>query len=71
MSVVDVAGWEDRAVLRAVEVCVVLGITRQTLYRWSKDGNFPPSVRLGPGTIGFRVADLKAWLESRPETTHQ
>ena len=66
MRVVDVAGWEDRAVLRAVEVCAILGVTRQTLYRWSKKGSFPSSVKLGPQARGWLVPAVKEWLAKRP-----
>jgi predicted DNA-binding transcriptional regulator AlpA len=44
----------------------ILGVSSPTLARWrKKDGVGPRFVRLGVRRIGYRLADLNAWLESR------
>ena len=50
------------------EVCVMLGITRPSLYAWIRDPEtgFPAAVRLGPNTVRFRRAEVDAWLAARP-----
>ena len=40
--------------------------TRQTLYRWIHRGDFPAPVKLGRSRIGFREAEVLAWLNTRP-----
>ncbi len=43
----------------------MLGVAKVTLWRWSRDGLLPPPVRLGPGSIGWRVSTLELWLRER------
>jgi hypothetical protein len=38
---------------------------RTTLKRWIAAGLFPKPVELGPNSIGWRVAEIEAWLASR------
>ena len=57
------------AILRTTDVLALLRISRTTLWRRVRDGEFPPPVRLG-GTrsraVGWRRDDVERWLESRP-----
>ncbi len=32
-----------------------------TIWRWIKAGTFPAPIRLGPGIVAWRGADLEAW----------
>ena len=57
---------EDR-ILRPREVCEVLGLSRTTLWRRTRDGDFPPPIRLGANFIGWRSTDVEGWLQGRPE----
>ncbi len=52
--------------LRRPAVKARYGIGDSTLYRWIRDGRFPPPVQLGPQAVGWRVSDLEAWERSRP-----
>jgi len=54
----------DRA-LRVDEVLRRLGVSRSTLYRWSRRGHFPRPVQLGPGVIGYSERDVVRWLAER------
>jgi len=36
-----------------------------TLWRLRKTGRFPEPVRLSPGRVGWREADLLDWLDTR------
>lgn len=53
-------------VLRWREVEERIGVSRSTLWRWVRDGRFPPGVRLGPNAVGWVETEVDAWLESRP-----
>ena len=35
-----------------------------SIWRWVKAGRFPAPVKLGPNTTAWRVADLRAWLQT-------
>lgn len=49
------------------ETCREVGLSRTTLWRMVKAGTFPKPVKLSPRRIGWRRADLHAWVESRQE----
>lgn len=52
-------------VLRRPEVLELTGLSAATVYRWIAEGLFPPPVRLGPNSVGWRWSELQDWLESR------
>ena len=56
--------------LRLQAVIRVTGLSRSTLYRLIADEKFPRPVRLGPRAVAWRRADVEAWGETRPVTTH-
>ena len=53
-------------VLRPREAARYLGISRSTLDRWRKSGEFPKALQLGAQSIGWRKSTLDEWLDSRP-----
>ncbi|MGF1625959.1 MAG: helix-turn-helix transcriptional regulator [Alphaproteobacteria bacterium] len=55
----------DRAV-RETEAALITGLSRTTRWRLEKAGQFPQKIELAPGLFGYRLSDLKHWLESRP-----
>jgi predicted DNA-binding transcriptional regulator AlpA len=50
--------------LTPIQVSVKLGITKNTLVRWRKDGRGPRFVKLG-GRIAYPSRELESWLQSR------
>ena len=40
-------------------------LSRVTIWRMQKSGEFPPMVQLSPGRVGCPVEAVEAWLESR------
>jgi prophage regulatory protein len=42
-----------------------VGLSRSTIYRLMKLGQFPTPLRLGPNSIGWDTADLDAWLDAK------
>lgn len=53
------------AILRRPDVERITGLSRSTLYAMIAEGDFPKPVRLGKRAVGWREADISAWLESR------
>ena len=43
----------------------LIQVSRPTLYRWMKEGNFPKSVRLGANMVRWKASDINAWLEEK------
>lgn len=52
------------AVMRRDEVERETGLSRSTIYKRIKEGTFPVPLKIGPGSIGWRVADIEAFLVS-------
>jgi prophage regulatory protein len=52
-------------ILRENEVRRRTGLSRATRWRRVRAGTFPPPLVLGPNSIGWREADIDAWLEQR------
>lgn len=42
-----------------------LGVSPRTLQRWRDEGDGPAFVRLGARRVGYRPADLDAWVAER------
>ena len=55
-------GLESRRIIRREEVTRLTGIARATLYKLIKEGRFPSPLRLGERSVGWRLADIDAWL---------
>ena len=48
------------------ELTARLGVSRVSLYRWTRDGTFPRPVQLSERRIAWREWEVEAWLASRP-----
>ncbi len=51
--------------LRCREVQEKTGISRSTIYRLMKAGEFPSPYRLSKGRVGWKLAEVEEWLDSR------
>lgn len=54
---------------REVEARVCL--SRGSLYRYVKDGSFPPPTQIGKRRIGWPESVITAWIEARPTGTRE
>lgn len=57
---------DDDAILRRPAVEAMTGVSRTAIYLLIKQGLFPKPVVLGPRRRGWRLAEVRAWLASRP-----
>jgi len=54
----------DRVLLPAV-VVDLLGLSRGTIWRMVRRGEFPPPLQLSPRRIGWRRSTVERWLAER------
>jgi prophage regulatory protein len=47
---------------RAKDLCAILGITRTTLTRWRKLGEFPNPIKIGPKTSAWSADEIHDWI---------
>lgn len=57
--------------LRPKTVCEKLGISIPTLYRISKDPDFPSKVRISKQAVGFRESEMIEWMDRNTEDQPQ
>ena len=55
---------EDR-LLRRREVEEITALSRSTIYRMVKTGQFPQPVKIGSRAVRWRLSDINAWIDSR------
>jgi prophage regulatory protein len=51
-------------ILRLPQVVATTGVPRSSVYERVKAGTFPAPVKIGKRAIGWRTADITAWLDS-------
>ena len=52
-------------ILRAHEVQKIVGISRSTIWRMERKGQFPARLPLGTGSVGWLKIDIESWVNSR------
>jgi len=52
-------------VVRRRELLSLIGLSCSTQWRLEKAGQFPARVRLGKGSVGWRLAEVEAWVSDR------
>jgi prophage regulatory protein len=53
------------AILDESKVEKLTSLSRTTRWRMERRGEFPKRVRLSPGRVGWRQAEIEAWIRSR------
>ena len=59
------------AIYRLPAVCEVTGLSKATIYRLLARGEFPARVKLSPRCVGWRVAEVDAWLAARAAVSEE
>ena len=54
-------------ILRMRDVLEMVGVSRTTVWRQVKAGNFPAPIRLSPRSVGWRQSDIEEWIASRDD----
>lgn len=47
----------------------IVTVSRSTLWKWMREGKFPPSVNVGGHYVAWRAKDIRAWLDSLEPST--
>lgn len=55
---------QDR-ILRGNEVQKMIGVSRSTIWRLGRKGDFPARLSLGVSSIGWLKSDIETWIQSR------
>ena len=53
-------------ILRTADVIRRTGLSRTTLWRLERQGDFPERVRLGLNSVGWREEEIARWIDTRP-----
>ena len=53
-------------ILRTSAVIDKVGLSRSTLHRLRRAGEFPAAIQLSANAVGWRAADINEWLANRP-----
>ena len=57
----------DNRLMRASEVAAIAGVTRETIRRLEKNGDFPRRIKMSPDgkAVGWLASEVEAWLAAR------
>ena len=53
-------------ILRIRDVTITTGLSRTTLWRLERRGDFPRRILLSPNSTGWIESEIEQWIESRP-----
>lgn len=51
-------------IIRPKEVASLTGLSRATLWRMQKIGEFPKAKKIGRHAVGFLWSEIEAWIKS-------
>ena len=57
----------ERQILRVADLQTQLGLSRTTIWRLRRAGEFPPPIRLSANAVGWPAHLIDEWLTARPE----
>lgn len=60
----DLINNPDR-IIRSNEVQDMVGLSRQTIWRYEKNGKFPQRVKLGNISVGWKLNEIQDWIQQR------
>jgi prophage regulatory protein len=56
---------EQTVIIRLPELRKRIGLGRSSIYALVKQGSFPRPIRLSRRAVGWSLAEVEAWLQSR------
>jgi prophage regulatory protein len=48
------------------QVAARFDVSKDTIWRWKREGDFPPPVKLGGNTSRWRLSHIEEWEGQRP-----
>lgn len=60
---IRLADREPFGFMRVAQVTAVVPVSRQTIWRWVREGRFPKPVKLTERVSAWRVGDVRQWSE--------
>ena len=57
-------------IVRSAEVLSRTGLSRTTIWRKIRSGDFPAPIQLGPNSVGWPEHEVDAWVASRPRVSY-
>jgi len=57
----------ENTIMRIPRVCEIVGLSRSTIYRLERAGEFPRRRRLGVNSVGWMSSDIQQWIVSRDQ----
>lgn len=61
---------QPSTIIRRTHVPAAVGLSKSTIDRLRKMGDFPAPILLGPQALGFLRCEIEAWLAARPRAAH-
>jgi prophage regulatory protein len=58
---------ENKIILDIHDIKNLYGISRTSIDRWEKNGNFPKRIYLGIKKIGWNKKDVENWIKNKTE----
>jgi prophage regulatory protein len=58
--------FPQETILRFPQVATITGLSRATVFRLERDGEFPSRVHIGKRGVGWKSSEIAAWLDSCP-----
>ena len=65
------ANETERILLDVTAMCELLGVSRTTLWQWTRRGFMPSPLRLGPKLLRWEKQSVQDWLASGGKRTMQ
>lgn len=60
-----------QCILRSADVSKLIRLSRSTIWRLERAGQFPQRRQISPGAVGWVASEVYAWLDSRPSTSSE
>lgn len=60
---------QQTIIVRRTQVPAIVGLSKSTIDRLRKAGDFPAPILLGQQALGFLRSEIEAWLATRPRAT--
>jgi len=53
-------------IMKAVDVQLAVGLSRVSIWRMERLGQFPARVQVSPSRVGWHGSEVQEWIQARP-----